>query len=59
MRWKRIAWAAVIAFLLLLSVSHLEDQIDSKEGFHLDKFFLILAVLLILTCWIAVRRKPK
>ena len=59
MRWERIAWATVIAFLGLMLVSHMEGQIYSKEGIHIDKFFIILAVLIVLTSCVAIRRKLK
>jgi hypothetical protein len=59
MRWERIAWAAVIAFLCLMLVVHMEDQTSGKEGIHIDKYFVILTVLIILTSWIAIRRKIK
>jgi hypothetical protein len=59
MRWERIAWATVIAFLFLVFVSHIEDQTDSKEGFHLDRFLIILTVLIVLASWIAIGRKLK
>jgi hypothetical protein len=59
MRWKRIAWATVIAFFLLFSAAHIEDQIGAKEGFHFDKFLMISAALILLTSWLAIRRKPK
>jgi len=59
MRWERIAWAAIIAFLCLMFVSHAEDLIDSEKGFRLDKLLIILSVLIVLTSWTAIRRKLK
>jgi hypothetical protein len=59
MRWERIAWAAVIAFLCLMFVSHTEDLIDSKEGFRPDRFLMVLTALIVLTSWAAIRRKSK
>jgi hypothetical protein len=59
MRWKRIAWGAVIAVLLLFLVVNIEDQLMSKGSFHLNRNFITLAAIVILASYFAVRRKSK